>query len=72
MYDISISNTKIKGRPKGRPQPFCKKYVKDFPEPLPYRRNPYYLYKVQLWMANIEYRKAEGQFLKTRLPYTLT
>ena len=59
MYDISIASTKVRGRPKGRPNPFTSKGGRlEFPEPM--KSYNKYFNKLDIWKANSIYRKAQG------------
>ena len=66
MLDISISSTKVKGRPKGRPSDKPNKRSNQiiYPEKL----YPYSQIKMYSWQTGVIYRKASGfpETFKTR------
>jgi hypothetical protein len=50
MIDVSITASKVRGRPKGRPSSGVRNDTLNYPEPM-YNYNKY-LYKLALWEAN--------------------
>lgn len=58
MINISVSSTKVNGRPKGRPQPFAKRHNEQIIYPEPLYKNPFL---AEGWAKGIIYREATGE-----------